>query len=192
MTDAGRHGLGHSYQLTFDNTTFTSHRRNHGLGYVTTADRTCTTFDASAWAVANAVQFAGIALLDLPHTYITDALSGPWESERYTPSYDAQPAAHRWEMTVLHRCRTDAIAAEDITAGDLIMMTDEGDGTTYTHDGMFSPAVTTQANEMYSAIGIAETAADVAASHDTHDDTWNQNTGEYTAEHPLFWINLWK
>lgn len=192
MTDAGRHGLGHSYQLTFVHTTFLTHRRNHAMGYVVTADQSCTTFDASAWAVANSIQFAGIALIDMPHVNIADVLTSSWASTDYSSQYDALPAPHKWEVTTLHRVRTDAIAAETITAGDPVMMTDEGDGSTYTHDGMLSPADTGVADEMYSCIGIAETAATRAASHDTHDTTWDADLGTYTAEHPLFWVQLWR
>lgn len=191
MTDAGRHGLGHSYQLTFDHTTFLTHRRNHALGYVTSADQTCTTFDASAWAIANAIQFAGIALIDMPHVNIADVLTSSWASTDYSSQYDALPAPHKWEVTVLHRVRTDAIAGITVTAGDPVMMSDEADGTDYEHDGMLDPAATATADQMYACIGIAETTATVV-DLDTHDTTWDPDLGTYTAEHPSFWVQLWR
>ena len=198
MTDAGRHGLGHSYQLTFDHTTFTTHHRNLALGYVTSADQTCATFDASAWGVANAIQFAGIALIDMPHVNIADVLTSSWASTDYSSQYGEQPGPHKWEVTTLHRCRTDAIADETISPGDPVMMGDVADHVTTLleeHNGMLGVADTGTANEMYVCIGIAETGATVeavAANHDVHEAVWDADLGEFTDTHPLFWVQLWK
>ena len=191
MTDAGRHGLGVSYPLTFDPTNFPTHRRNHALEYILTADRTCQTFDASAWGVATAILFAGIALIDIPHVNVADVQTSSWASTDYSSQYDAQPGPHKWEVTVLHRVRTDAIASETISAGDPLMMTDTADGTDFEHDGMLKVANTATANEMYVCIGIAESAATVV-DLDTHDDTWDADLGTYTGEHPSFWVQLWR
>lgn len=198
MTDAGRHGLGVSYPLTFDHTTFTTHHRNLALGYVTSADQTCTTFDASAWAVANSIQFAGIALIDIPYVSIADVQTSSWASTDYSSQYATQPGPHKWEVTVLHRVRTDAIADETISPGDPVMMSDVADHVTTLleeHNGMLGVANTATADEMYSCIGIAETGATVdvtAANHDVHEAVWDADLGEFTAIHPLFWVQLWR
>ena len=191
MTDAGRHGLGVSYPLTFDTTTFSTHRRNHALEYLTTADRTVQTFDASAWAVGTAIMFAGIALIDIPHVNVADVQTSSWASEDYSSQYDDAPGPHKYEVTVLHRCRTDAIASETISPGDPLMMTDTADGTLYEHDGMLKIAAVATANEMYACMGMAESGATVV-DLDTHDDTWDADLGTYTGEHPSFWVQLWR
>lgn len=210
VTDVGRLGTGHQYSLTYDNSTFTTHHRNLALSYVTSADLTVQTFDASAWGVVNAIQFGGLAFIDFPFRTLTQTLaaSGEWAVDDYTPGIDLSTKSDgirlgRHVITVQHRVRTYGIAAESITPGDPIMMSDVEDhitGDNLAHDGMLSPASTGIANEMYVCIGIAETATAVDgtfANHDKH--VWNHQEGQFyntsaftTLDHGYFFIELWR
>ncbi len=203
---SGNIGEGIQYELIFDLTTFTTGvKRNHVVKY-TGVDITCETHDSSAldssYAYATAMAFAGLAFIDFPYVEMSAALADPYDGQDMSIPYGgasgraspgAEAAVSTSDMvTVLHRCRTFAIAYEDITAGTPIIMADGADGSLYTHDGMTSPSDNSTQVEIDTAFGIAETNADAAASHDTHDDTWSQDAGEYVDEHPKYWISLWK
>jgi hypothetical protein len=200
---SGNIGEGIQYELIFDTSTFTTHRRHHVLGY-TGVDLTCETTDASAlnssYTYAAGMAFAGVAFIDFPYVEMTAALSNPYAGTNLSIPYsggDSTPSTTAGVstddmITVLHRCRALCIAAEDITAGTPVIMADVADHTSYEHDGMVSPSDLSTQVEIDCIFGIAETSADAAASHDDHDDYWDQNTGEYTDLHPSLWVSLWK
>lgn len=206
--DAGRLGPGWQYPLTYDNTTFATHRRNLALTYTGT-DLTVQTFDADTWAVATAVIFGGLAYIDFPFQTMTQTLAATseWSATDYSPGIDLSATEGinlgKHVITTQHRVRTHGIAAESLSAGDLVMMTNivvHVTGDLLTHDGMLSPAVSSSADEMYSAIGICEKGTTVdgtAANHDKH--VWNHPLGEFyntsawaLLDHGIAWIELWR
>lgn len=196
----GRVTEGRQFRAIYDDSTFSTHHRNVGLHW--TASETVETGpDASAlndsFDLVKSLNFAGIAFTDFPYESVADVLTSSWESTDYSTIRDADPAADL--ITVQSQCMCWAIPAEDISVGEPIMPTDvDDDADGSLHDGFVSPvdySSPTQA-ELDSMIGIAMMATSdvdsVATTHDSHDDKWDHDAGDFSDHHPKIMVQLWR
>lgn len=198
---SGNIGEGIQYELIFDTSTFSTHRRNHVLGY-TGVDLTCETIDSSATLTyALGLAFAGVAFIDFPYVEMSAALVDPYDGQNMSIPYggggslpDTIPGVSTSDMiTVLHRCRTTVIPAETVAAGNALFRSEVADGSgSDIHDGMAEIVDSGQVDEVASAFGIAETGFTVPGTHADHDGTWSQDDGQYTGLHELVWVSLWR
>jgi hypothetical protein len=144
------------------------------------------------WA-SDSLYFAGVSFTRWPYLAYAELLSSPYTAEDWTIEYDAQEGEKN--ITVLNLCVCLGLAAQSITSGQGVMLSDvdETDHTTTTHDGMFSvnDDGTTPA-ESYATVGIARTNATVdgtAANHASH--VYDKDDMDET-NHPSIEILLWR
>ncbi|NOR39184.1 MAG: hypothetical protein GQ580_06330 [Candidatus Thorarchaeota archaeon] len=193
---SGNIGEGIQYELIFDTSTFTTHRRNHVLGY-TGVDHTCETIDSSATLTyALGLAFAGVAFVDFPYVEMSAALADPYDGTNMSipyPGGETGMVSTDDMITVLHRCRTFVIPAETVAAGNALFRSEVADGAgSDIHDGMVEVVDTGEVDEIASAFGIAETGFTVPGTHADHAGTWNQDDGQYTGLHEAVWVSMWR
>jgi len=175
---SGTYGEGRQYRLKVcSSPTADVIHRHHGVVYTGSADEEIDIHNADGGL---SFLFAGVVYDGWPYTERVGLVAST-DPHRGT-NVSVRPS-EEW-LTVARGNRNHCVAAEDISAGNLIMLTDEGDGATQVHDGMFSPVTTGTQGELDVMLGVAEWAADVAVSHDTH--PWDWNAGDYGDEHPAF------
>jgi len=198
---SGNIGEGIQYELIFDTTTYSTHRRNHILTY-TGVDLTCETDNAGAThTLALGLSFAGVAFIDFPYVEMSAALTSPYDGQNLSVPYgggDSLPDTEAGKstsnmITVLHRCRTYCIPAETVTAGNPVFRAEVADhASDDTHDGMIGVADVAEQDEVDSIFGIAETGFTVPGTHANHDSYWNQDAGQYDTVHEAVWVTLWR
>lgn len=178
MIMSGTFGEGRQYRLNVcSSPTADTIHRHHGVVYTGSADFEIDIHDASGGL---SFLFAGVVYDGWPYTERV-GLAASDDPHRGT-NVSVRPS-EEW-LTVARGCRNHCIAAIDIVAGNLIMLTEEADGSTQVHDGMFDVVTTATQGDLDVMLGVAESAADVGASHDTH--PWDWNAGDYGDEHPAF------
>lgn len=175
---SGTYGEGRQYRLKVcSSPTADPIHRHHGVVYTGSADEEVDIHDASGGLT---FLFAGVVYDGWPYTERVGLVAST-DPHRGT-NVSVRPS-EEW-LTVARGNRNHCVAAIDISAGNLIMLTEAADGATQVHDGMFDAVTTAVQADVNVAVGIAEQAADVAASHDTH--PWDWNVGDYGDEHPAF------
>lgn len=179
---SGTFGEGTQYRLQVCPTTAFASILQHEAVVYNGVDFQIDKHDASAGVT---YLYAGLVYTGWPYT---EAIG--FQNVPYAGTSMSVPTLTNW-LTVGRQCRHHGIAAEDIVAGNFVMLTDFADGATQQHDGMLSPSDTAgpTAAQMYQTIGIAEEAGNMAVAHDVH--TWRWNTGDY-ADHTAFVVYLWK
>jgi hypothetical protein len=178
--------LGTQMTLLFDDSSITEARMHQYLSY-TNVSATCEVGDIDNWAT-DSLYFAGISFTRYPYKAYSELLESPYTAEDWTIELDDYEGEKK--ITVLNQCLCLGLAGEDVTSGQGIMMSDEADHSSDTHDGMFgvNDAGSTAA-EMYATIGIARTNSTVPASHDNH--SFDKDDLDETA-HPSFEMLLWR
>ncbi|RLI54725.1 MAG: hypothetical protein DRP09_12135 [Candidatus Thorarchaeota archaeon] len=177
---------GFTSTLVFDDSTITEARMHSYMSYTGTA-YTCEVGDYDNWAT-DSLYFAGISLTRYPYKSYAELLSSPYTATNISVGYDAQEGAKR--ITVINNTVTTAVPAEDVVAGQQIMMSDEGNHTTTdTHDGMVGVADGSTAAEIAATIGIAMTNSDVPVTHTGH--TYDSMDYDET-NHPHIEVMLWR
>lgn len=177
---------GNHMTLLFDDSTISEARMHSYMSYTGTA-YTCEVGDVDNWST-DSLMFAGISLTRYPYKSYAELLQSPYTATNITVGYDAQEGDKR--ITVVNHSVVLALAGEDITAGQGVMLSDVANhSSTVTHDGMLSPNDGSTAGEMYATIGIAITNADVPAIHASH--SFDENDLDET-NHPSFEVLLWR
>lgn len=177
---------GFTSTLIFDDTTITTARMHSYMSY-TGVDYTCEVGDYDNWAT-DSLYFAGISLIRYPYQSYAELLASPYTATNITVGYDAQEGAKR--ITVINNTVTEGLPAEDVVAGQQIMMADVANhAADDTHDGMLSPVDATIAAEAAATIGVAMTGGDCPVTHTTH--TYDMEDFDET-NHPHIEIMLWR
>lgn len=177
---------GFTATLLFDDTTITTARMHSYMSYNGT-DYTCEVGDYDNWAT-DSLYFAGISMIRYPYRTYSELLESPYTATNITVGYDAQEGAKR--ITVINNTVAIGLPAEDVTAGQQIMMADVANhAADDTHDGMLSVADGSTAAEIAATIGVAMTSSDVPGTHTTH--TYDMEDYDET-NHPHIEVMLWR
>lgn len=194
---SGNVGEGIQYELIFDTSTYSTHKRSHVLHY-TGVDLTCETADgATAYTITRGMAFAGMAFIDFPYVEMSAALASPYDGTNMSipyPGGETGMASTDDMITVLHRCRAFCIPQATIAAGATVFTGNSlaDHDAANTHDGMVEAAVLTEQDEVDGIIGIAETGYTVPGTHTGHVEAWDQNDGQYTGVHEAIWVSMWR
>lgn len=177
---------GFTSTLLFDDATIATARMHSYMSYNGT-DYTCEVGDYDNWAT-DSLYFAGISMIRYPYRTYAELLAAPYTATNITVQYDAQEGANR--ITVINNTVAIALTAETLTAGQQVMMSNEGNhAADDTHDGMVGLADGATAAEIAATIGVAMTGSTVPGTHTTH--TYDMEDYDET-NHPHIELMLWR
>lgn len=172
--------------LLFDDSVITTARMHSYMSYNGTS-YTCEVGDYDNWAT-DSLYFAGISFIRYPYESYAELLRDPYAATNINVGFDQYKGAKN--ITVLNHCIAIGLPAEDLTAGQQVMMSDEANhGAADTHDGMVGLGDGSTAAEIAATIGVARNTVDVPGTHTTH--TYDMEDYDET-NHPHVEILLWR